>query len=460
MNNKIFVIMLLIVCITVMCFAFTGGVFATEINSDSVYNFNQQISSLNFTYSDLGVSLDGTGYYVSASGYKTDVGEITYNILSSSLMQSDHVFYFLVNSSKEYFGVQVSQNLKWVNYYDSFICTGLSSTEVYSVVFPEYVGNIDANCYYGVIDLTQMFGSGNEPSLEQCKQIFTSEYYNYTTGTPLSLSGINAYQQGVSDTLNSYNVVTSPVLTLLRSFTVNVPDCSNAILYSDSSNGDIRFIGGLGLPFSTTLPSTTTVTIYFDSLTVVNVSYYDYLAFGYYLDSVFVPLYSFDLSDSHLSSNGSWTYSDGVIDIVLPVSVDYLVLCAFYPSTSSPNIQNGFTKLVNCYFSYKTFNNQVLINGAYDTGYNNGLSDGKNQGYQNGYTAGLADGTNNDYSFLGLISAVIEAPVNVLIGEYDSSTGLRVGGLLNFEFLGYNMSTLLMSLFSLGVVICIIRLFI
>ena len=34
-----------------------------------------------------------------------------------------------------------------------------------------------------IIDLTQMFGSRNEPSLEECKKIFSADYYPYDTGT-------------------------------------------------------------------------------------------------------------------------------------------------------------------------------------------------------------------------------------------------------------------------------------
>ena len=33
------------------------------------------------------------------------------------------------------------------------------------------------------IDLTQMFGSGNEPTLEECKKIFSADYYPYDAGT-------------------------------------------------------------------------------------------------------------------------------------------------------------------------------------------------------------------------------------------------------------------------------------
>ena len=34
-----------------------------------------------------------------------------------------------------------------------------------------------------LFDLTQMFGSGNEPTLEECKKIFSAEYYPYDSGT-------------------------------------------------------------------------------------------------------------------------------------------------------------------------------------------------------------------------------------------------------------------------------------
>ena len=37
--------------------------------------------------------------------------------------------------------------------------------------------------YISIIDLTTMFGAGNEPTLEQCKQIFTADYYPYCENT-------------------------------------------------------------------------------------------------------------------------------------------------------------------------------------------------------------------------------------------------------------------------------------
>lgn len=46
-----------------------------------------------------------------------------------------------------------------------------------------------------LVDLTQMFGAGNEPTLEQCREIFASESYPYNAGT-LTSADVTAVQVG------------------------------------------------------------------------------------------------------------------------------------------------------------------------------------------------------------------------------------------------------------------------
>lgn len=46
-----------------------------------------------------------------------------------------------------------------------------------------------------LVDLTQMFGAGNEPTLEQCREIFSSESYPYNAGTLMS-ADVTAVQVG------------------------------------------------------------------------------------------------------------------------------------------------------------------------------------------------------------------------------------------------------------------------
>ena len=91
----------------------------------------------------------------------------------------------------------------------------------------------------------------------------------------------------------------------------------------------------------------------------------------------------------------------------------------------------------------------------YDAGHTAGYTEGQNsmQGaIENARQQGFADAQkmfdngNTDYSFFGLISAVIDAPIKAL------------RGLLNFNILGVNMFSFVTSLFSLAVVLMIVKL--
>ena len=79
-----------------------------------------------------------------------------------------------------------------------------------------------------------------------------------------------------------------------------------------------------------------------------------------------------------------------------------------------------------------------------DTGYQDGYNAGETIGYQNGYNAGVEHGGN--YSFMGLIGAVIDAPVSAFTS------------LLNFELLGVNILGFISGLLTLALIIFIIKL--
>lgn len=91
---------------------------------------------------------------------------------------------------------------------------------------------------------------------------------------------------------------------------------------------------------------------------------------------------------------------------------------------------------------YASGNNVGYDNGykvGQTDGYNNGYSVGNTDGYNTGFSAGVASA--NDYTFLGLIGAVFDAPIQA------------ISGLLSFEILGFNMKTFVLSLFTLCVVL-------
>lgn len=96
---------------------------------------------------------------------------------------------------------------------------------------------------------------------------------------------------------------------------------------------------------------------------------------------------------------------------------------------------------------------------SYDSGFNAGVISVKQQyearlqaerenARQKGFAEAqkMFDNGNTDYSFFGLISAVIDAPIKA------------IRGLLNFDILGVNMFAFVTSLFSLAVVLMIVKL--
>ena len=99
---------------------------------------------------------------------------------------------------------------------------------------------------------------------------------------------------------------------------------------------------------------------------------------------------------------------------------------------------------------------EEYYNSGYTAGYNDGKTAGVNsvnteQYFDNGYTAGYNDGKTagiasaNDYSFISLFGAIFDAPVKTFTS------------LFNFDLLGVNILSLITALFTLCVIVVIVR---
>ena len=87
---------------------------------------------------------------------------------------------------------------------------------------------------------------------------------------------------------------------------------------------------------------------------------------------------------------------------------------------------------------------QISVKQQYDARLQAERENARQQGFAEAQK--MFDNGNTDYSFFGLISAVIDAPIKAL------------RGLLNFDILGVNMFSFVTSLFSLAVVLMIVKL--
>lgn len=133
--------------------------------------------------------------------------------------------------------------------------------------------------------------------------------------------------------------------------------------------------------------------------------------------------------------------------------------------------------------------NALYLNGYqsaskdfYNNGYNDGVVAGEKSGYNKGFTAGDAQGYNRgvevggNYSFLGLFGAIFDAPIQALFGGTTtlpagttitdkngntttllSSATVNRAGLLNFEIMGVNLSGFVLALFSLSILVVVIK---
>lgn len=79
--------------------------------------------------------------------------------------------------------------------------------------------------------------------------------------------------------------------------------------------------------------------------------------------------------------------------------------------------------------------------GGYDVGYRDGLSTGNEQGYQTGLNVGRGE----NITFLTLLTAVFDAPIQAIFNALD------------FEILGMNMKNFFYGLMSISIVIFVIR---
>lgn len=126
----------------------------------------------------------------------------------------------------------------------------------------------------------------------------------------------------------------------------------------------------------------------------------------------------------------------------------------------------SYNEVINFLNNCMSFGYRVSVTDSsgdfYYSGYNNGYQDAKeafeedktgiyNSGFESGKIAGYNDGYNagkdvsDNYTFLGLIGAVFDAPIEAF------------KGLFNFDILGVNMQGFVLAMLTLAVIIIVIR---
>lgn len=433
MKTKLFVIaIMLVILVTCLCLP----VFAFADTTNDIVNFNQYIkieSATNpaNTFTDNSIT----------------VGE---NILSRvnvtpfSLL-SNHKYYLKSNVISEtmfYLGNGYSQ---YYGFYTRIITSG--TTETINSIVISADSTLNTEFYFSVIDLTQMFGSGNEPSLSECESLFVADYYVYNTGTATSLNGLNSYAQGFNDAIGGFEWVStnSNFVSALQSVNisnyygvVSVYNSNYIRVDTTSSTKDIACF----MPFNFVVPYGSTIK-FVGSFSHNQGNGYLPLSFGYLDVNNNMQI----ITSTRISGGGQYPVN---IQFTSPTNLSGVYIILGSDDTSSLSLF-----IYNAYFSLLTNDPYGAIQTAYDSGWENSKKyydnyygvngTGYNTIYNAGYSAGLDADT--PYTFGYLMSSVIEAPLNAVLSIF------------NFDFLGVNFKNVITLILTLCIIIAIVRLF-
>lgn len=369
--------------------------FETDILNDpnSIVNFNQLFDYGSSSISNDYASKQNNGYLInSSSAFEIYIGiNITFTI-----------------NHKYYMGVKNTDNEGYLNieFYGGGHNLYCSQNRIYNAnttgnanVYLRPTGN-SQNKFISiyVIDLTLMFGE-NTPTLQQCENFFKSDYYNYTTGQAVSISGFNSFTEGVNyayEQLN-FDVVNSSAYT--TAYIDPSLNNSNAFVerYADiSSNGQYLYLkarGYLSIPLSQTL----------EQGSILNFGYTDpgqggsgnYIYIGILYNNNFIPVMNIS---THLQNDTTTN-----LTMTIPYSTNTIV---FVESST----EDYFTFVDSAYWlgdlqvSHAQLDIQVLINSIvndelrkqkefYDGYYSYG------EGYRTIYNQGLQDGSATGQAF-------------------------------------------------------------
>ena len=413
-NKTLLIISLVLVfsiSITISFVSLHNSVHAEELTNNSVLNFNQLVlnANINRTYSKSNVTpITNTNLNIVNHKFYIHFNKITEGIVAIGY-----------NNGTSNVDLTAPSTTGSFDYFFTIPKTNYFS--VYSVVDNLSITN------FNIIDLTQCFGAGNEPiNVADFKSYFNNDYYAYTSSTLISLSTLDAYTNGVNDTLSNLTYSFTAVDSYNRITNANVK--INNISYDSTLNkttlgSDFVSLGVPGstqngvlyFPFSTTLNAGDTI-----SLT----GYYGYAVFGsgsYSVDIVIVNGDSYSIIDT--STKTGSTINDLKYVDNLSFTLPYSCSGIYFICEGAGVYVSNFT------ISLQVFNFQSLINDAYKAGQDSvDTASIESEAYQKGKQEGIALKGDNVWSnanefiknvFVGIFDILsIELLPNVSLGTF------------------------------------------
>lgn len=372
----VLIVILLVLSIVIITFTAIGFSRSHKAYAETTqfFNFNQAIK-ITESYSDKINVINEQTIYINT----TLTGATSFGI-SNINISSTHKYYFYtdvpfvnrVTFARDYSGLFTS--------YEQYYIYSPTSDYVFNRIFL-YGNESVKNLSFTFIDLTLM--GIDDYTIEQCKELFTAQYYPFNSGTTMTLDSIALYSQAVNDIFANYRYSLSQNALSYTSYAVQYKNQSANFDYNTDTE-QWYFQNTFAVPLFTTLNSGAQVTIDY-YLYAMNLSQDWYLNVMYWSGNDYVTIYT---SQETINTSHAQTMTFN-----LPYDTDTLYFNIVYNNA----INTSANMMV---FKFDISATQLDINSmiysSFQSGYNSGYSKCEsnytypNNGYMTIYNQGLA----------------------------------------------------------------------
>ena len=355
---------------------FSNNQAYAEETEETIVNFNQFSKYYEYQISSSNVNV----YYVLDNT----------NYLPNTL-QSSHVYYydFTINSSSNFHSIEIySSGYNRImtsaanNGKGNGTFTGASDIMAQGRAYILSGNSISVNFNLILIDLTLMYGDtiANTLTLEELEQIFTAQYYSYTTGMTIDSTGFEQYNAGVMSARESMTITTT---------SANIAEnLDNVVINSSYGSTSKSLIQGYMVWSAQSNYSNCTALFNLET----NFNEGDYFEFEFYTitgaDSLTLPNFNqfYDLQIVAIDSNNNIV---PLANVKAQDSNSITTKAAFYLPFSTDKLyittpHNYIVGYNNFTIKITTTNLTALSLYSYKDGYRQGNSSGYNKGYNKG----------------------------------------------------------------------------
>lgn len=452
----------ILLILSIIIFIPNHNVYAeyNELNENTLVNFNQLFNNTisRSNYNTITITKDNLTYYI--KGYFNEwtlnlgfnEGSPSINLISGHKYYLDFNLNVLSGPTPE-LRIFASDSSYFNNGNEEQIINMISSKTCSIGLYVNNSINSSSNPYNFsstpvLIDLTYMFGEGNEPNLSQCKEYFITNYpYNTGTQMPFSKNYLQGYTDGSQSVYDSLSITLNTYSIGANSQTYANNTIERGELYFDQQYSAYAFNGVIAINLLGQVDRGTNINIDFEliipSLQGENTTIWE----------------SFPLYFAYVDSNNNLVNITGIKanyigslknaykgDFALPITTS-TIYCYLQYNNVGGNLAPLSALASKSDITFKGIDIAQIVNNAYNKGASDTNSKYSPGGllYQSIYDLGKAEGVAEGNSFLSGLDVI-------------ATTFTKVFSIFNVEILpGIPLSVFILLPLLFGLIIFVVK---